>query len=148
MPVFVFLQQINHRQGAEGIEASAFYLYKTPCDILIRGKRNIAGRVEVSLAGIIGACAEIDVVHRFRDDEMRIRVALSVCMAHHVHRHAVDRYLYIGAMIHIESAEKDLLCLTAAGVLGDEQSGYKPQEFLGILYRADIEVDLTERTEA
>ena len=55
---------------------------------------------------------------------MQIGVALPVGVRHHIDRHAVYRQAYIGTVIEVEAAQKNLFGLAAPRVLPDKQTRY------------------------
>jgi len=55
---------------------------------------------------------------------------LAVGVAHHFHWQPVDTHGEIGTVVAIEAAQENLLGLTTARVLGDEQAWYEAQQVL------------------
>ena len=82
-----------------------------------------ARRGEVAFVGEIRAFADVDGADQFGNQEIEIGVALAVAVRAHVDGHAVDRDRQIGAVIEIHAAQKILVGLAVAGVLGDDQAG-------------------------
>lgn len=51
---------------------------------------------------------------------MHVGVALAVRMAHHVHRDAIDKNGEVGAVVGVESTEKNLIGFAAAVMLAND----------------------------
>ena len=75
---------------------------------------------------------------------MQVSIALAVRMRHHIDGHAVDGDIYIGAMVGVESPEKDLFCFTAPLMLRDEQPWDKTKQVLSRFRGLHIQVDAGE----
>ena len=88
-----------------------------------------AGGAEVTIRGGIDALAVVDAADQLRHQEVEIHVALAVCMADHIGRHAHHRRREIAAMVEIEAAQEVLVGLAVAGVLGNDHAGDGFQRF-------------------
>jgi len=97
-------------------------------------------RREVALIGEIGSLADVDRADQFGDQEIEIGITLAVRMGAHVHRHVVDGDREVGAVVEIEAAQKILVGLAVAAVLGDDQAGHDFQRFRGPRKRPRIDV--------
>ena len=98
-----------------------------------------AGAGEIALVGVVGTLLVVDPLDQFRDQEVDVRVALAVGVATRVDRHARHIGGEVGAVIEIEAAQKILVGLAFAAVLGDDQSGDEFQHFAGAQYRAVLD---------
>ena len=58
----------------------------------------------------------------FRDQPVEIGVSLTMGMADHVYRDAVNEDREVGAVVRIETAKEDLIGFAAAMMLADDQS--------------------------
>ena len=84
---------------------------------------------EVAHRRIIRSLAVVDLPDEFRDEEVEVGVTLAVRVGAQVDRDAVDPQGEVGAVIEVEAAEKVLVSLPAAGVLGDHDPGDDLEEF-------------------
>ena len=62
---------------------------------------------------------------------MQVGVTLPVPVRDHVDRHAVHGDGYIGAVVRIEAAQKDLFGLATTRVLRRHEARHEPQQILG-----------------
>jgi hypothetical protein len=75
----------------------------------------------------IGALVYFDPIDGFWDEPMKIGVSLSVRVAYHVDRNAIDENGEVAAMIRIETTKEDLIRFAAAVMLPDNQSRRQPK---------------------
>jgi hypothetical protein len=73
------------------------------------------------------------------DDGVHVRVALPVRVRRLVKRHAVEENGEICAVVEIESAKKILVGFAAAGVLSDDDTGNRLQNFSRAKNRAFLD---------
>ena len=66
---------------------------------------------------------------QLRDHEIEIGIALAVPMGAHVDRHVVEPDVDVGAVIEVEAAQKILVGLAFAAVLGRDQSRHDLEHF-------------------
>ena len=83
-----------------------------------------AGGSEIAILGEIGALVIIDVVDQFGDQEIEVRITLTMAVGGHIDRNAIDAAGKIGAMIQIVPAQEILVSLAVARMLRDDQAGY------------------------
>lgn len=88
-------------------------------------------RAEVADVGVVRPLADIHRPDQFRDEEIDVSIALSVAVSGHVDRHTVQGDGKISAVIEIEAAQKVLVGLALAGVLGDDQARNDFQRLAG-----------------
>ena len=93
-------------------------------------ERHITGCGKVAFGHVVGAFVKINLLYHLGLQEMQVGISLPVGMAHHIHRHPVDRHVYVGAMVKVKSTQKHLFGLTSAGMLGYEQSRHRTQYLL------------------
>ena len=110
-------------QVALGVEAAprdreGVLGHKFPCPEV-----HHARRVEVPIFGEVRPLQNIDHLHRFRDHEVEVRIALAMGVAPQVHGQPVDEQRQIGAVVGVEASDQILLGLAAPLVLGDDQAG-------------------------
>jgi hypothetical protein len=86
-------------------------------------------RGKIAVCGVIRALLEIEPVDELRDDDVQVRVALSVGVGGQVHGHPVDIDREIRAVVEIEPAREVLVRLSAARMLGDDESGNGFEDF-------------------
>jgi len=86
-------------------------------------------RAVVADIGIIRTFLEIHPLHQFRDHGVHVRVPLTVRVRGEIQRHTVEGEGDIRAVIEIETAKKILVGLAAAGVLRDDETGNRLQNF-------------------
>src|SRR5258708_34098613 len=121
--VFCLLaQQIDHGHHATGIEGAAFDLDYIFIGYVHRVISHIAGGGEISLVGIIGPLAEIIIGHCLRNKEMQVSIPLAMTIGYQVDGHTIHGNIYIGAVVSIEAADKDLVGLASSLVLRDEST--------------------------
>jgi hypothetical protein len=82
-----------------------------------------AGGGEIAIFGGIDALAVFEAADQFGNQEIEIHVALTVGVADHIDRHAHHVGGKIAAVVEIETAQKILVGLAVAGVLGDDHAG-------------------------
>ncbi len=81
-----------------------------------------AHRSEIADGGVIGPLGVVDAAHDLRDQEVLVRIALTVGVGRAVHRHAVDEAREIGAVVEVETPDQVLVGLALARVDGDHQT--------------------------
>ena len=101
------------RQGLEGLEIGR------------------AGGAEISGLGVIRTLLIVHPLDELGDDEVHVRVALSVAMRRHVERHAVEERREVGAVVQIEPTHEVLVGLTPARVLRDDQARDRLEDLAG-----------------
>ena len=79
-----------------------------------------ADRRKISLGRIIRALAVTDIGGKLRNQEVQIRVALTVRVGWLVDRHLIDICRKVGAVIEVISAHQVLICLAFAAVQSDD----------------------------
>ncbi len=99
-------------------------------------------RSEVADVRRVGALGRVDARDRLGDDEVQVREALAVRVAHGVDGHVVDEERHVGAVVEVEAAREVLLRLAAAGVLHGEEAGHDLEQPLGAEARAEGELVL------
>ncbi len=98
-----------------------------------------AGRGEIALARPVGALADGHVLDELGDQEVEVGIALAVGVGAHVDRHAVEPDREVGAVVEVEAAQKILVGLSFARVLGDDQAGHRLEDLAGPLDRPRVE---------
>ena len=71
---------------------------------------------------------------------MKIGISLTMSMAHHVDRDAVDKNREVSAVVGVESAKKNLIGFAAAVMLSNEQPGGESQHIAGSVGRTKLQV--------
>ena len=79
------------------------------------------GRVEITEIREIGALAVMHGADQLGDHKIEVGIALAMRMGAHVDRHFVERDVDVGAVIEVEAAQKILISLAFAAVLGGDQ---------------------------
>ncbi len=116
----------SHRAGTDDpveIELTETRLQKRPLqpiDVLDAGG---SGRREVADVGVIRPLAELEYLDQLGNQQVDVEVALAVAMARQIEGYALERRREVGAVIEVEAAQKELVGLAAAGVLGGDQPG-------------------------
>ena len=82
-------------------------------------------RRKITLISIIGTLGVGDISREFRDEEVQIRVALTMRVCRLVDRHAIDKGTQIGAMVQIIAAQQELIGFAFATVARDLQPGHR-----------------------
>ena len=80
---------------------------------------------EISDIGIVRALAIDDFFDHLGNNKIQIGIALPVTVAAHINRHAIDTGCEISAVIEVETAQKELVGLAAAAMLGCHKPGYR-----------------------
>src|SRR5262249_20116350 len=71
----------------------------------------------------------IHALYKFGDDGVHVRVAFAVRVRGEVQGHIVEENGEVGTVVEIEAAKKILVGFAAAGVLGDDDTGNRFQDF-------------------
>ena len=123
-------------QMAKTAEADLREVFRQPAEIV-----DIDGACgsEIALVGEVWPLADIDRPDQFRNQEIDVGVTLTMSVARHVDRHAVDRDGEIGAVVEIEAAQKILVGFALAGMLGHDQPRHRLQQFADPRGRTRIE---------
>ena len=108
---------------------AAFHLEEVLGQRLEKFHMGICSRAKVADIRVIRAFLEIHPLHKLRDDGVHVRVALAVRVRRQVKRHIVEENGDICAVVEIEAAKKILVGLAAAGVLRDDETGNRLQNF-------------------
>src|SRR5208282_2112979 len=82
-----------------------------------------AGNGEITIIGIVGSLAVVDGVDELRNQEIQVRIPLSVRIAGHVHWNTIDGRDQIGAVIQVVAAQEVLIRLAIPRMLGYDQAG-------------------------
>ena len=113
------------------------------------GGRGDAGRSTggtVKGASNIRAFLEVHPLHKLRDDDVHVRVALAVRVRRQVQRRIVDEDGEIRAVVEIEAAKIILVGLAAAGVLRDDETGNRLQNLSRTKNRTILDLRCTHRS--
>ncbi len=86
---------------------------------------------EIAVLRVIRPLAELHAAHQLGNQEIRVRIPVSVPMCGHVDRHTGNRRREIGAVIEIEAPQVVLVGLPLAAVLADGETGNGLEHFGG-----------------
>lgn len=126
----IVAEQVKQPHSPEGIKAAALQLYRAFAQRRLRAETGIACRGEISLICLIGTFTEFNILNRFRYQKVQVLIPLPMCVRYHIDWHAIHRQPDVGAVVNVEAAQEDLLCLAAAGMLCNKKSWYQPQHIL------------------
>ena len=106
-------------------------LNRTPSGVvgIDRGHIGRARQGEVAAIGAIGTFAEIFPGDHFRDQAVEVKIALTMAMGTEVHLYIVDIGREIRPVIEVEAAQKVLVGLPTARVLGGYHSRHRFKQF-------------------
>jgi len=103
-------------------------------------------RAKVANIRVIGTFLEIHTLHKLRNDGVHIRVTLAVRVRRQVKRHIVEEDGDICAVVEIEAAKIILVGLAAAGVLRDDETRNRLQDFSRAKNRAIFDFRFAHRS--
>ena len=124
--VVTVAQQVQHYQRSARVETAYLQLHLTGIEAGFSTELARAGRGKITKSRRVWPLVHFELLHRFGYHKVKIGVALAVGVAHHIHRQPVHAHREIGAVVHVEAAQKNLFGLAAARVLGNEQARHQP----------------------
>jgi hypothetical protein len=137
-------QQIEHDQGPVGVKLTHFQLALAAVEAGFGGKLARTGRGKIPETRRVRAFVHLELLDRFRNDEVKIGVALAVGVAHHIHGQPIDAHRKVGAVVGIEAAHEYLLGLATARVLRNKEARHQPQQVLRRVDRPQRLVDVRD----
>ena len=99
-----------------------------------------ARRCEIAILRVVNSFLIIHALHQFRDEDIEVRITLSVTMGWQVERHLVQARGEIRAMIEIEAPQEILVRFAPARVLGDDNARHRFKNLPGSRYGAQLEL--------
>ncbi len=134
--------------AAQGGEEAGGRAHLRFLEAVARDQVDGARRVEVAVLDEVRPLGDVDARDRLGDEEMEIGVALAVRVRRHVHRNPVQVHAHVGAVVRVEPAQEDLVGLSAALMLGQDEPGDDAQDVLGREARAQQEIAIAHRASA
>ena len=104
-----------------------------------------ACRGKIALVGVVGPFLEIDPLDQFRDHEVQIGIALPVGVRNHVDGHTIQGKPDIGAVVEIETPQKQLFGLATSRVLPDKQTRDEPKHFLRVGDGPQFDIEVADQ---
>src|SRR5262249_59992494 len=96
---------------------------------LKKSKRGCPRRAVVAYIRGVRTFLVIHALYKFGDDGVHVRVAFAVRVRGEVQGHIVEENGEVGTVVEIEAAKKILVGFAAAGVLSDDDTGNRFQDF-------------------